>query len=316
MNTPAGPPLSRDGLLYGLAAYGLWGLVPVYFKAVAHVSPFEVLAHRVVWSVVFLAAVVTLLRRWPDLGRCLRRPRLMTALFVSAVLIAVNWLVYIHGVGTGRIVHTSLGYYITPLVNVLLGLLVFRERMRPTQWAALGLATAGVLILVFAAGELPWIALCIAASFGLYGLVRKKAAVDSLVGLTVETLVLLPAALVALAFWASVGTLAWGTADRTTDLLLASSGVVTAVPLLCFGRAARRLPLSTLGFLQYLAPSLQFLQAVFLYDEPFTRERLVSFGCIWTALVLYSLDSALAFRRRAEPASTAEVPLGLGARGE
>lgn len=298
MNRPASAP--RHGLLYGLAAYGLWGLVPAYFKALGGVPPLEILAHRVAWSVVFLGLVVTALRRWPDLLRCLRRPRLMAALGLSAVLITANWLVYIYGVATGRIVHTSLGYYITPLANVLFGLLVFGERLRAGQWAALALATTGVLVLVVAAGELPWIALCLPVSFGLYALVRKKAPVDSLLGLTIETALLLPAALAALAYWAWSGALSWGAAGRATDALLASSGVVTAVPLLCFGAAARRLSMSTLGFLQYTAPSLQFLQAVLFFGEPFTRGRAVSFGFIWAALAVYSLDSALAYRRAGE----------------
>lgn len=294
MNRLVAPP--RSGLVYGLIAYGLWGLVPAYFKALGGVPPIEILAHRIVWSVLFLGLVITVRRRWPDLVSALRRPRLLAALAVSSALIAVNWLVYIYGVATDRIVHTSLGYYITPLVNVLFGLLFFRERMRLGQWLALGLAALGVLVLVVAAGELPWIALSLAGSFGLYALVRKVALVESLIGLTVETLFLLPAALLALAVWGTQGTLAWGTLGRTTDLLLASAGVVTAVPLICFGIAARRLSMSTLGFLQYTAPSLQFLQAVLLFGEPFTRERIVSFAFIWAALALYSIDSLRAYR--------------------
>jgi chloramphenicol-sensitive protein RarD len=287
----------------------MWGLVPVYFKSLGHVRPIEVLANRIVWSVAFLALLLTVLRRWPDLFRCLRSRPLMSLLIASSLLNGVNWFVYIYAVATDRIMQTSLGYYVTPLVSVLLGMVFFGERLRRGQWAALTLATFGVLYLAFDGGELPWIALCLALSFGVYGLVRKKAAVDSLTGLTVETGVLLPAAVAALAWWGYDGSLALGHLGRPTDLLLASSGVVTAVPLLCFGLAARRLRLSTLGFLQYIAPSLQFLQAALFFDEPFPPARQVSFGLIWTALAIYSVDSVLAYRKRAaaEPAlATAE----------
>jgi chloramphenicol-sensitive protein RarD len=299
---------SRSGLVYGLLAYGLWGLAPVYFKSLGHVRPVEVLAQRIIWSVVFLALLLTVRRRWPDLLRCLRSRSLVLLLVASSVLLAVNWFGYIYGVATDRITQTSLGYYVTPLVSVLFGTAFFGERLRRAQWAALALASGGVLYLAVDGREWPWIALCLALSFGLYGLLRKKAVVDALTGLTVETLALLPASLAVVAWQACDGTLALGHVDRRTDVLLLSAGVVTAVPLLCFGLAARRLRLSTLGFLQYIAPSLQLLQAVLFYNEPFTPPRQVSFGLIWTALVIFSVDSALAYRRRratAEPALAA-----------
>lgn len=201
---------SRSGLVYGLLAYGLWGLAPVYFKSLGHVRPIEVLANRIVWSVAFLALLLTVLRRWPDLFRCLRSRPLMSLLIASSLLNGVNWFVYIYAVATDRIMQTSLGYYVTPLLSVLLGMVFFGERLRRGQWAALALAALGVLYLALDGGELPWIALCLALSFGVYGLVRKKAAVDSLTGLTVETSVLLPAAVAALAWWGCDGSLALG----------------------------------------------------------------------------------------------------------
>jgi chloramphenicol-sensitive protein RarD len=303
------PQHARGGLVYGLLAYGLWGLVPAYFKALGHVRPAEVLANRIIWSVVFLALLVTVLRRWQLLARCLRTRGLVLLLVASSLLNGLNWFVYIYAVATQRIMQTSLGYYVTPLVSVLLGMVFFGERLRRWQAAALSLATCGVLYLALDGGEWPWIALCLALSFGTYGLLRKKAAVDALTGLAVETTVLLPAALAAVAWWARDGSLALGHLDRTTDALLASSGAVTAIPLLCFGLAARRLRLSTLGFLQYIAPSLQFLQAVLFFGESFTPPRQVSFGLIWAALALYSIDSALAYRRGA----VAEVALDADA---
>ncbi len=298
------PQSSRGGLASGLVAYILWGLVPIYFKALGDVRPIEILANRVLWSVVFLALLLTVVRGWPDLLRCLRSRALVPLLLTSSVLIAANWFVYIYAVATDRIMQTSLGYYVTPLVSVLLGMVFYGERLRPWQWAALALAVAGVLYLALDGGEWPWIALCLALSFGLYGLLRKKAAVSTLTGLSLETAALLPAAIAALAWWGHEGTLALGHIDRRTDALLAASGAITAVPLLFFGLAARRLRLSTLGFLQYIAPSLQFLQAALFFDEPFTPARQVSFGLIWAALAIYSVDSVLAYRRRTteEPA--------------
>jgi chloramphenicol-sensitive protein RarD len=301
---------SAAGLLYGLAAYGWWGLMPLYFKAVGAVPPWELLAHRIVWSVVLLAAVLTLWRRWPDLARCLRDRRLLVLLLLSAVLVGLNWLVYIHGVATRRIVHTSLGYFINPLFSILLGLVFFRERLRPWQWVAVGLAAAGVAWHVGGVGELPWIALVLAGSFGLYGLVRKVTPVDALLGLTVETLVLMPPALAFLGWQAGQGANAFARGEGWTDVLVLTSGVVTAVPLLCFGAAARRLRLSTLGFLQYLAPSMQLALGVFLYGEEFSPQRAVTFGLIWAGLAVLTAESLLN-RRRAAPAPRPPEPSTL-----
>jgi chloramphenicol-sensitive protein RarD len=293
------PNSTREGLFYGLAAYGFWGLVPLYFKAISQVPPAEVLAHRIVWSVVFLALLVGVGGRWRDLAGCFRSRAVLRTLLASTLLIAVNWFVFIYAVSTGRLIQASLGYFITPLVSVLLGLVFLRERLRPGQWLAVALAATGVVYQAVAAGQLPWIALALAGSFGVYGLLRKTVRVDGLIGLSVETLLLLPAALGFLGYEAARDGLAWGGGDWTMDLLLALSGVVTTVPLVCFAQAARRLRLSTLGFLQYLSPSLAFLLAVGVFREEFAAGQLVSFGCIWAGLAIYSVDSVLAYNNRA-----------------
>lgn len=282
---------SRAGLLFGLAAYGLWGVLPLYFRAVAVVPPLELLAHRIVWSVLILAVLITVLGRWPVVAAALRLPRTRWLLLATTLLIALNWFIFICSVTSGQVMQSSLGYFINPLLNVLLGLVVFRERLRPVQWLALALAAGGLVYLVVRLGELPWIALTLACSFALYGLFRKIVPVDALVGLTVETLLLLPAAAAFLAVRHGNGTASFGQVGGQIDVLLAVSGAVTTVPLLCFVAAARRLRLTTLGFLQYLAPSLQFLIAVLVLDEPFQPVQQVSFALIWAALVLVTLDS-------------------------
>jgi chloramphenicol-sensitive protein RarD len=289
---------ARGGLIYGLAAYGLWGLMPLYFKAVAEVPPKELLAHRIVWCMLIMVVVLTVVRRWPDLYRCLRQPRTRILLLLSAILVAVNWLIFLYGVWTRQIVQTSLGYFINPLFSVLLGMVFFHERLRPGQWLAVGLASLGLAYLILVLGEAPWIALGLAGSFGLYGLIRKIAPVDGLLGLAVETLLLTPAALAALAFWGWNEELSFPHLDDAMRILLVLSGLITAVPLLCFGQAARRLQLSTLGFIQYLAPTMQFLLAVLLFGEPFRPEQQISFGLIWTALLLFTLESLYVRRGR------------------
>jgi chloramphenicol-sensitive protein RarD len=284
---------AREGLLYGIAAYVLWGVVPFYFAPLMrmNIRPEEVLAHRVVWSLAFLLPIVSFAGRWRDVHACFQKPSIVGLLFVSALLIAANWLVYILCVANGRITHASLGYYLTPLVSVLLGRLVFRERLRLWQSVAVALATGGVVYLVVAGKEFPWLGLTLAFSFGFYGLVRKQVPVDGLVGLSMETLLLAPITFAFIITWAFQGTLAFATQSRSLDLLIALGGVVTAAPLLCFGQAARRLSLTTLGFLQFLSPSLQLVFAVTLFGEPFTRERGISFLLIWSAVALFAFDS-------------------------
>jgi chloramphenicol-sensitive protein RarD len=298
----------RDGWFYGLAAYGWWGLVPLYFKAVADLPPVEILAHRIVWSVVFLGALITWAGRWADVARPFGNRRLLLTLFCSTVLIALNWLVYIYSVTSGQIVQTSLGYYILPLVSIALGMVWFKERLRPLQLGAVGLATAGVLVLALARGQWPWIALVLAFSFGFYGLLRKRAPVDGLVGLSVEVALLLPASSVYLLVLSASGDLTLGARDGATDLLLLLSGVVTAVPLLCFGQAARRLPLSTLGFLQYLSPTVSLLVGVVVYREAFSLREAASFALIWVALAIYSVDMAHGLRRTTPTSAPAMDP--------
>jgi chloramphenicol-sensitive protein RarD len=274
--------------------------MPLYFWLVRHVSALEVLAHRILWSVVCVALLLTVWRRWPDLMRCLRTGRTVRLLLVSALLVAINWLVYLYGVWTERILQTSLGYFINPLFSVALGMVFFRERLRPGQWLALVLAAAGLGYLIYMVGELPWIALAVAGSFGLYGLVRKTTPVDGLLGLTIETMLLAPAALAGLGVGVTNGSAAFGNLDGTTDLLLLLSGVVTTIPLLCFGQAARRLRLTTMGFLQFLAPSMQFLLALWVFREPFLPAQQISFGFIWTGLLVFMLDAVWTYRRQGE----------------
>lgn len=288
---------ARAGLAYGLAAYGSWGLIPLYFKAVAHVGPVEIIAHRIVWSCIFLGLVVASMRRWDALRAALRRRDVRRTLVATTLLIAGNWFIFIYAVTSGQVLQSSLGYFITPLANVLLGVAVLGERLRRLQIAAVALAAAGVLALIVTRTEIPWIALALAASFSTYALLRKTVAIDGLLGLWTETLLLLPPSLAAIVYVAATGQ-AKIDSDWRTALLLAASGLVTSVPLLLFTAAARRLSLSTLGVLQYLAPTIQFALAVTLFGEPFESASLVCFGCIWAALAIYTID-ALRHRPRA-----------------
>jgi chloramphenicol-sensitive protein RarD len=282
---------SRVGIVAGMAAYGLWGLMPLYFAALRNVPSYEILAQRIVWCGVFLAGIVTIAGRWPDVSRAVRTPRVIGVFLVTSVLLSINWLVYIHGVTSGQTIETSLGYFINPLLNVALGMMFFRERLRSTQIAAVALAAVGVVNLIVVAGHFPWIALSIALSFAFYGLIRKTAPADALLGLTLESFILLAPAIAFATYLLANGELHLGPGDWRTNGLLLASGVITAVPLLCFGVAAQHLRLSTLGFLQYLAPTGQFLLAVIVLGEEMTRERWISFGCIWTALAVYSFDT-------------------------
>jgi chloramphenicol-sensitive protein RarD len=289
------------GLSFGLAAYGWWGLQAVYFKAMKEVPPTVLLAHRTIWCAVFLVFLLSVLRRWADFGRCLKSKRLVALLATSSVLLAINWLLFIVGVATNRMVETSLGYFINPLFSVLLGVVVLGERPRPLQMVAIVLAAVGIAHRIYSLGELPLIALGLAGSFGLYGLVRKIANVESLTGLTLETLVLAPAGMSYLAWQAMQGNDLFGNVTAVTRGLVLASGMITSIPLLCFGAAARRLPLSTLGFLQYVAPSLQLALAVCWYSEPFTVNHAVSFGLIWAGLALFSAEPIFVRWRSTRP---------------
>jgi chloramphenicol-sensitive protein RarD len=290
---------ARAGLLYGAGAYFIWGLMPLYFRSVDGVSAGELLAQRIFWSFVLLTIVLTALRRWSALAAPLRSSWTLCNLTVSALLLAGNWLVYIISVATHQVVQASLGYFSLPLFSVFLGLVFLGERLRPPQWVAVGLATTGIGFLVFTVEAFPWIALGLIVSFGLYGLVRKVTPVDGLTGVTIETLLLTPAAAACLAWWGMGGELAFGSRGPRLDVLIAASGIVTAVPLLLFGQAARRLPLSTLGFLQYLGPVLQLLIAVLVFDEPLKWEMKVCFGFVWSGLAVLAAESFLHSRRSA-----------------
>ena len=288
----AAPGRTRAGVLYGAAAYGLWGLFPLYFKAVKQVPALEIVAHRILWSLVLLAGLVLWRRGTAPVRELLRTPRTLLVLAVTTVLIAGNWLAFVWAVANGYVLQSSLGYFINPLLNVLLGAIFLRERVRGWQLFGVFLAAIGVGYFTISAGHFPRLALFLAATFGCYGLLRKIARVDALIGLTVETALLAPIALGYLLWLGAHGRSAFGLQSLRMDLLLMLAGLITATPLLWFTEAARRLRLTTMGFLQYLSPTGHFLLAVFAFGEPFTRREVVAFACIWTALVLYSVDAA------------------------
>jgi chloramphenicol-sensitive protein RarD len=280
---------TRAGLLLGLGAYTLWGVLPLYFKAIAGVLPAEIVAHRILWSLIFLAGLVTLWRRWGAVRAAVQRPKVLATLALTAMLIGINWMVYIWAVLNGHVLAGSLGYYLNPLVNVLLGVFLLKERLTPAQTFAVGLAAAGVAVLAWGAAEGLWISLTLAASFATYGFLRKVAPVESLEGLSIETALLSPLAFGYVLWLQQQGESGFGIAIGT-DLLLVLGGAVTAIPLLLFTAAAKRLPYSTLGFLQYIAPSLQFLLAVLVFGEAFTAAHAICFGAIWTALVIFAWE--------------------------
>ena len=281
---------ARRGLAYGFAAYVLWGIVPVYWQLLAEVSPVEILGHRGVWGAASLVVIAWGAGAAPAVRAALADRRTMAMMGLSGTLLVINWGTFIGAVATDRLLDASLGYFIIPLVSVGLGTLVLREQLRRLQWLAIGLATAGVAILTWRAGRVPWIAVVVAVSFGGYGLVRKLARVESLAGSTLETALLAPLAVGYLVVLAVRGGGHLGHASAGTQLLLLSTGVVTAGPLFLFTSAARRLPLSTLGFLQYLGPTLQFVLAVVVYGEPFAGDQLIAFGFIWLGLAAFSVD--------------------------
>lgn len=303
--TVVDPRESRLGVICGILSYGLWGLMPLYFKLVQNVPPVEVLAQRVLWAFALLALVVTALGRWGDLIRAITTPRILAMLAASTMLLAINWFTYIYAVSSNQVVEASLGYFLNPLVNVLIGVALLKERMRSWQIASVALAALGVAIL-----GVPLIAVTIAVTFAFYGLLRRTVAVDGLSGLLIETVLLLPIALVYIAYLTSTGQAAFTVDDPTTCLKLMASGPVTAVPLLLFAAAARRLRFSTLGFLQYLAPSVQFFLAVTFFDEQLTPIRWAAMGCIWTAVAVYTADSLHWYhqqRREPPPPEPADV---------
>ena len=285
------------GLVYAALAFVIWGLFPLYFQFIASVAPLEVVLQRSLWSLLFVMGLLAVQGRWAWLADNLRQPRRVALFAGSALLLSANWLTYVYAVQSGQVLQASLGYFINPLVNVLIGVLVLRERLRPAQWLAVALAACGVAWLTWQGGRLPWIALMLAGSFGVYGLIRKTAPLGALEGLAMENLLLAPIVLPALAWWtlAHDGALAHPQPALLFWLLLA--GPLTALPLLFFAAAARRLPLATLGMVQYLSPTLQLLLGVWVFNEPFGGQRLLGFALIWSALLIVSAES-LALQRK------------------
>lgn len=277
----------NQGILYALGAYGTWGLFPAYWKLLKHVPALQLLGHRIVWSFLFLLAFLLATKQWKTFRATIASRKIILIYAFAALLIGANWLTYVWSVNAGYIVETSLGYFINPLLNVLLGVLFFRERLRPFQWLPVGLAALGVVYLTLVYGRLPWIALTLAFSFGFYGLVKKTAPLGSVFGLSLETGILFVPALGWLIFSALAGQGAFLHNGASTDLLLIGAGPVTTIPLLMFASAAQRIPLSLLGIIQYLAPTLQFLLGVLAFKEPFTQAQLIGFSLVWAALILF-----------------------------
>jgi chloramphenicol-sensitive protein RarD len=281
----------RTGIINAILAFLCWGLFPLYFHALNEVPPGQILAHRVLWSLLFLAAVLTVRRQWKWLPEVMRQPRVIGSFVASAFLLSANWLVYIWAVNNGHVIEASLGYFINPLVNIMFGYLLLKERLRIGQWAAIAIAALGVAWLTWQAGTVPWIALILASTFGAYGLMRKTAKLGALEGLSFETMVLFPLAL-AYVLWLSLhgdNSFINSPSDSTRWLLIAA-GPITAIPLLLFASGARQIPLSVLGLLQYISPTIQFLLGVWLFHEAFTEVRLIGFLLIWSALALYAAE--------------------------
>lgn len=291
----------NKGIWNGIAAYAMWGFFPIYWKLLHDVSALQVIGHRIGWSFVLLILIILLTRQWKEFRSAALKPKTVGIYSIAAVLLSVNWLIYVWGVNAGFIVETSLGYFINPLFSVLLGMVFLRERLRTIQWLPVALAASGVLFLTLTYGRPPWIALSLAVSFGFYGLVKKLAPLGSLYGLTLETAIVFPIALIYLTAVNFTGTGAFLHESRLTDLLLIGAGAVTTIPLLMFASAARQIPLTVVGILQYIAPTIQFLIGVFIYYEPFDRSRLIGFGLVWIALIIFWVESYLANRIAVRP---------------
>ena len=281
----------NPGIVYAALAYCLWGVFPLYFRALHGVPAFELLMHRMVWALLVVVLILLVRHRWNWVRGVLSSPRVLVRFAISAVLIALNWFVYIWAVNNGHVVDASLGYFITPLVNVLLGRIVLGERPRPAQWTAIVIAALGVAWLGWQTGHLPWIGLALAATFGSYGLAKKTAPLGALEGLALETTLLFPFAVAALLWMSSQGQSAFADGDTQLRLLLLASGPLTALPLLLFAAGARRIPMTTLGLLQYISPTLQLLLGVLVFHEPFGGPSLLGYGLIWSALLLYASES-------------------------
>ncbi len=311
--TPAPQPASGAvrGGLFAFSAYLLWGVLPLYFLQLAPTGPWEIVAWRIALSLVFCLLLLTVLRAWRPFLAIVRQPRLLGLTALAGLLIYVNWQTYVYGALTGHVIETSLGYFINPIVTVLLGVTVLRERLRPVQWIAIGLAVAAVIVIVVGYGSFPWIALTLAVSFGVYGLVKKQIgpSVDAVSGLTLESLWLLPVAVVQLVVVGVTTGLTMGANGSVHTVLLLAAGAVTAIPLLLFAAGARRAPLTVMGLIQFVAPIIQFAIGVWLLHEPMTLERWIGFGLVWVALVVLSVDSLVAARRRRASVSDVTEPV-------
>jgi len=294
----------KRGIISAAIAYALWGLVPVYWKALHGVPALQLVSHRIAWSCVLLAVMIVAMRQVKEFRVTALKPRVIGIYALAGTLVAANWLTYVWAVNANFIVETSLGYFINPLISVVLGVLFFHEKLRPAQWAAVGTAAAGVVYLTVAYGSLPWIALTLAFTFATYGVVKKLAPLGSVHGLALETGLLFLPAFGYLLFAESAGAGAFGHAGLTTDLLLVGTAGVTTVPLLLFASASKRIPLLWIGILQYIAPTLQFLQGVLIFHEPLTTTRLIGFGIVWAALVLFAAEGVITHRMSAFPATT------------
>ncbi|UYM15132.1 EamA family transporter RarD [Endozoicomonas euniceicola] len=303
-----------SGFNAALMAFSVWGLIPLYFKLLAHVPPIEVLGHRVLWSTILLFGLLAVKRQMSQFMDILKNPKTMAWLSLSAILVATNWLTFIWAVSNNRLLETTLGYFINPLVSVFLGFVFLGERLNKAQLLAVSLATTAVVIQTVMLGTIPWVALTVACSFGTYGLVRKRTVVAAAPGLAFETLFLLPVALVYFAISYQSGNYHFRMDDLSTSALLSLAGLATTFPLICFNIAAKKLPLSTLGLMQYMIPSMSFLIGVFLFKEPFTNAQLICFGLIWVALVIFSTDSLRRHRKTERQLSDKENKLAAPVR--
>ncbi len=293
--------MDKKGILYGIGAYALWGFFPIYWKWLHHVPAVQVIGHRISWSFILLIVFIWLTKQWKDFRSAALTSKTLGIYSVAAVLLTINWLVYVWGVNAGFIVETSLGYFINPLLSVLLGVIFLRERLRLAQWIPVGLATVGVIYLTIVYGRLPWIALSLAFSFGFYGFVKKLSPLGALYGLTLETGIVFPIALIYLIFVGLNGAGAFLHEGALTNILLIGAGIVTTIPLLMFASAAKQIPLTVVGLLQYIAPTLQFLIGVFIYKEPFDQAHLIGFAVVWVALIIFWLENFIANRVPVEP---------------
>ncbi len=291
----------KKGILSGIAAYAMWGFFPIYWKLLHDVPALQLLGHRIGWSFGLLMLFILLTRQWNDFRSVAFIPKTLGIYAIAGVLLSLNWLIYVWGVNAGFIVETSLGYFINPLLSVLFGVIFLRERLRPTQWIPVIIAAIGVIYLTVTYGRPPWIALSLAVSFGLYGLVKKLSPLGSVYGLTLETGIVFPMALVYLAVVQSNGSGAFLHEGLTVDLLLIGAGIVTTIPLLMFASAAKQIPLNMIGVLQYFAPTIQFLIGVFLYKEPFDTSHLIGFSIVWLALIIFWVENIIAHRMPVEP---------------